>query len=55
MLDRIRIIVYLTYDSTKPVYQALVDYDSSVQVKYDELVSTFRFIYGKTSKIVFEV
>lgn len=35
MLDRIRILVYLTGDSTKPVFERMVDYDSSVQVKYD--------------------
>ena len=55
MLDRIRVIVYLTGDSTKPVFERMIDYDSSVKVKFDEMVSTLKFMFGKSSKVVFEL
>ena len=55
MLDRIRVIVYLTGDSTKPVFERMIDYDSNVQVKYEEIIGTMKFIFGKSSKVVFEL
>ena len=55
MLDRIRVIVFLTGDSTKPVFERMIDYDSNVKIKFDEMVSTLKFMFGKSSKVVFEL
>ena len=55
MLERIRVLVFLTGDSAKPVFERIVDYDSNVQVKYESLVDSLKFFFGISCKVVFEL
>lgn len=55
MKEFIRVRVFMTKDSPKPILERLVCVDTAISVPFSSVVSSLRWLYGNKCLVKFEV